>query len=72
MAWRKAIVQYKALDRTGKQLAHLLWRPLQPYLRKVKTVLISPDGPVCGLPFAALPGKRGTYLLKELAIGYVT
>jgi CHAT domain-containing protein/Tfp pilus assembly protein PilF len=71
--WRKAMVQYQGLDQTGKELARLLWQPLQPHLRKVKTVLLSPDGPVCGLPFAALPGKRaGTYLVEELAIGYVT
>jgi CHAT domain-containing protein len=72
-AWRKAMIQYQALDKTGKELAGLLWQQLQPHLGKAHTVLISPDGPVCSLPFAALPGKRaGSYLVEELAIGYVT
>jgi CHAT domain-containing protein len=71
--WRKAMVQYKPLNRKGKQLARLLWRRLRPHLGNAKTVLISPDGPVCSLPFAALPGKRaGSYLVEDLAIGYVT
>jgi CHAT domain-containing protein len=42
-------------------------------LANAHTVLISPDGPLCGLPFAALPGQHaGSYLVEELAIGYVT
>jgi CHAT domain-containing protein len=39
----------------------------------VDTVLIAPDGVLCGLPFAALPGRKdGTYLVEEFTIGYVT
>jgi tetratricopeptide (TPR) repeat protein len=71
--WRKAMAQYKPLYQKGKQLARLLWWPLRPHMGNAKTVLLSPDGPVCGLPFASLPGKRArSYLVEDLAIGYVT
>jgi tetratricopeptide (TPR) repeat protein/CHAT domain-containing protein len=57
----------------GAALAQCLWTPLVPALGGATTVLIAPDGVVCGLPFAALPGtKRGTFVLEERAIGYVT
>src|SRR5262249_11950591 len=71
--WRDAVAHYRALEETGKELAGLLWQRLRPHLGKAHTVLISPDGPVCGLPFAALPGKdAGTCLVEDLAIGYAT
>jgi CHAT domain-containing protein len=35
-------------------------------------VLIAPDGALCSLPFAALPGRTpGSFLLEEVAIGHV-
>ena len=53
-------------------LRKLLWEPLVAHLEGVKTVLIAPDGPLHGLPFGALPGKKeGTYLLEEVAIGVI-
>ena len=55
------------------ELHRRLWKPLQPHLGEAKTVLIAPDGILTAFPFAALPGQRpGTYLLEDLAIGYVT
>src|SRR5262249_3640050 len=72
-AWRKAVVAYHAPDQAGPELARLVWQPLQVHLTGVQSVLIAPDGPVCGLPFAALPGtKPGSYLIEEWSIGYVT
>ena len=53
----------------GRQLRDLVWGPLEPHLTGVKTVLISPDGPLSSLPWAALPGgMEGSYLLEELAV----
>jgi CHAT domain-containing protein/Tfp pilus assembly protein PilF len=53
-------------------LRRRLWQPLEKHLGGARTVLIAPDGFLCGLPFAALPGKKpGTYLLEEVSIGYV-
>src|SRR5262249_13587911 len=49
------------------------WEPLQKHLGEATTVLVAADGPLSGLPFAALPGsKPGSYLLEEITIGYVT
>ena len=41
-------------------------------MRDVKVVLVSPDGPLHGLPWAALPGsKEGTFLIHEHAFAVV-
>jgi CHAT domain-containing protein len=72
-AWRQAAVKGQSPDRPGQELYRRLWARLRKHLRRVDSVLIAPDGPLSGLPFAALPGsKPGSYLGEELAIGYVT
>ena len=46
--------------------------PLEKHLAGAKIVLISPDGPLCQLPFAALPGKDpDKYLIEEIALAVV-
>jgi tetratricopeptide (TPR) repeat protein len=71
--WRQAVVHYDPPDTAAAELARLVWQPLRPHLDGLGTVLIAPDGPLCRLPFAALPGRRpGSYLVHDLAIGYVT
>jgi CHAT domain-containing protein len=49
------------------ELSKLLWQPLREHLDEgFETILISPDGPLNGLPLAALPGKKaGTSLLED-------
>ena len=50
----------------GAELRKRLWEPLAKHLEGVKVVLVSPDGPLHGLPWAALPGPQpGTYLVHE-------
>jgi CHAT domain-containing protein/tetratricopeptide (TPR) repeat protein len=75
-AWRLPITAIPPAppdQKAAEQLGRLLWQPLLPHLSNARTVLIAPDGVLCGLPFAALPGsKPGTFLLEELAIGYLT
>jgi CHAT domain-containing protein len=73
-AWRHDLPDRRRdPQRAGAALAQRLWAPLAPALAGASTVLIAPDGVVCGLPFAALPGKKpGTFLLEDVAIGYVT
>jgi CHAT domain-containing protein len=72
-AWRQAVTDNQSPAKPGQELARLLWQPLGKHLKNVEAVLIAPDWLLCGLPFAALPGsKPGTYLIEELAIGYVT
>jgi CHAT domain-containing protein len=56
----------------GAGLRKRLWEPLARHLRGVKVVLVSPDGPLHGLPWAALPGsKEGTFLAHEYAFAVV-
>ena len=51
------------------KLRRLLWEPLEKHLDGIRTVLVSPDGAVARLPFAALPGKsRDRYLFEERSI----
>ena len=55
------------------ELRKLVWEPLAKHIGKdAKTVLISPDGSLTGLPFAALPGaKKDEFLLHEYAFATV-
>ena len=56
----------------GAELRKRLWEPLAAHLEGVKVVLVSPDIPLNGLPWAALPGaKEGTFLVQEYAFAVV-
>jgi CHAT domain-containing protein len=76
-AWREAVAAVRTgenadLDGPARVLARQVWQPLAKHFHGARTVLVAPDGPVCFLPFAALPGKRpGSYLIDEYAIGYL-
>jgi tetratricopeptide (TPR) repeat protein len=53
-------------------LRKLVWQSLEKHLGGAKTVLISPDGALSRLPFAALPGKKeGAFLIEEVALAVV-
>src|SRR5262249_16874942 len=68
-AWRDAVVAGQSPNVAGAELAKLVWQPLKKHLGDAQTVLIVPFGPLCGLPFGALPGsKPGSFLLQEVAI----
>ena len=59
-------------DVAGRNVADLLWKPLEPLLDEPDLVIICPDGPLIEVPFSALPGKKpGTYLLEDLAIASI-
>jgi CHAT domain-containing protein len=56
----------------GTELRQKLWEPLAQHLDGVALVSVSPDGPLNGLPSAALPGsKPGTFLIREYAFAIV-
>jgi CHAT domain-containing protein len=60
------------LQTAAAELGRRVWEPLRPHLGDARTVLIAPDGGLSFFPFGALPGsKPGSYLLEDLAIGYV-
>ena len=50
-------------------LSKLVWQPFRAHLAGAKAVLLSPDGALSRLPFAALPGEKPEqYLVEEQAI----
>jgi len=56
----------------GAELRKMLWEPLAKHLKGVKVVLVSPDGSLNGLPWAALPGtEEGAFLIHEYAFAVV-
>jgi tetratricopeptide (TPR) repeat protein len=70
--WRKEIEAEKAEPSAGR-LRRLVWEPLAKYLpADTQAVFLAPDGDLCRLPWAALPGKRkGTVLLEDHALAVV-
>lgn len=73
--WRPALQRRfhaKGDDARGAAVRRLVWQPLEKHLQGTKLVLVSPDGALARVPFAALPGsKPNSYLLEELAIAVV-
>lgn len=57
----------------GLKLRAILWEKLEPALDGARLVLISPDGALATLPFAALPGDKegNSYLIEQLALATV-
>jgi CHAT domain-containing protein len=54
------------IEVSSMQLQQLVWKPLEPLLDGIQTVLVSPDGSLTAVPFGALPGRKpGTYLIEE-------
>lgn len=63
--WRKAIAAEQESEAAGR-LSELLWAKLEPHLHEdVATILLSPDGRLATLPFAALPARDGSGILLE-------
>jgi CHAT domain-containing protein/Tfp pilus assembly protein PilF len=74
IAWRRALKEHNAgaRDAAAVELGRRVWEPLRPQLGDARTVLVAPDGRLSAFPFAALPGRKpGSYLVEDLAIGYV-
>jgi tetratricopeptide (TPR) repeat protein/CHAT domain-containing protein len=70
-AWRKSISQGRGVgpDGPAADLRRLVWDRLATHVQDARVVLVSPDGAVARLPFAALPGKEpGSYLIEERAV----
>ncbi|MCC9604987.1 CHAT domain-containing protein [Blastopirellula sp. JC732] len=64
--WRQSFGASSEGVAAGKLLRNVLLEPFAPQLAATKTLLISPDGVIGRIPFAALPGKeKGTYLLED-------
>ena len=58
--------QFRAVSRDW------FWKRLDPYFEGVHTLLISPDGAFCKLPFTMIEGKKpNTYLIDEMGISMI-
>jgi CHAT domain-containing protein len=67
-SWRRQI-QRGGGEVAPELLRRRLWDPLGAEVHGAGVVLLAPDGPLCELPFAALPGSRpGTYLIEDVAL----
>src|SRR5262249_7916352 len=68
-AWRTTLGQGRDAQRAAALLRRTVWLPLQKHLKGAKVVLLSPDGALAELPFAALPGsKPDSYLIEDVAL----
>ncbi len=71
-AWREALAKGAAADDAAARAHARLWAPLEKHLAGVSHVLVAPDGPICFVPFAALPGRKAkTFLLEDHAVTVV-
>jgi CHAT domain-containing protein/Tfp pilus assembly protein PilF len=64
---RRRDVQQRARDVDGK-----VFQPVRALLGETRQLLISPDGELNLLPFAALVDERGHYLLERYSFSYLT
>lgn len=58
-------------DLPGNQLYKLIWKPLQPYLKSVKTIYIISDGLLYKIAFHVLPTGFGGYVCDQFDIRYL-
>ena len=71
-AWRRTCGASAQSAAAGELLRKKIWEPVAAHIRGAKIVLISPDGALSKLPFAALPGKEpGKYLVEEYPLAIV-
>ncbi len=71
--WRAALQENDTarLGTAATELCGQIIRPLQSSLPKSGTLMVSPDGALHRIPFAALPDADGErYLIESYAIGY--
>lgn len=73
-ALRQALSDPRRAD--VKQLARAVdervFQPLRPLIGETRQLLVSPDGELNLLPFAALVDERGRYLLERYSFTYLT
>jgi CHAT domain-containing protein len=72
-AWRDRILVLDAYaEPQGRDLRARVWEPIRPHLDGVRTVIVSPDGDLNFLPWAALPGDEpGSFLVERYAFGTI-
>ncbi len=68
--WRTAIDRGEPNSMAARALRKQLWEVLESHFpTDIQRVYIVPDGPLCQIPWCALPGNRpGTVLLEDYAV----
>ena len=61
----------RTVQRAGRTLHGDLMAPLHDSLRDVERIIVSPDGALNLIPFAALADERDAYLVQRFTISYV-
>jgi CHAT domain-containing protein len=70
--WRASYGQTADAQAAARVLREKLWEPLAGAIGDAQTVLVSPDGPLGRMAFAALPGKApDTYLIEDYRLALV-
>jgi CHAT domain-containing protein/Tfp pilus assembly protein PilF len=59
-------------QQAGRELGRLIMHPLRELLGRTQTLLISPDGNLNLIPFAALVDDDGHYLVEKYTVTYLT
>lgn len=72
--WRRALRDLERADvlRLGRVVDEKLMQPVRALLGPSRRLLISPDGPLNLIPFAALVDEQGKYLVEAYSITYLT
>lgn len=72
--WRQALRDPQRTDakRLVRGLAYRLMHPVQAMIGDAKHLLISPDGALNLIPFAALVDEQDKYLVENYSISYIT
>src|SRR5207245_5758426 len=60
------------VSQLGRALYEQIMQPVQPQLRGVSRLLISPDGQLDLLPFEALLDREGHYLFQRYVVTYLS
>jgi CHAT domain-containing protein/Tfp pilus assembly protein PilF len=60
------------VKRLARALDAKVFQPIRPLLGDMTRLLISPDGPLNLIPFAALVDERGRYAVERYSISYLT
>jgi tetratricopeptide (TPR) repeat protein len=77
-SWRQALRDPRRTDvnRLARAVDEKVMRPVlalaQPELGEFRRLLIAPDGLLNLVPFAALVGRQGSYLVERYSISYLT
>lgn len=72
--WRKALRSSKRTDvkRLARRVDDRVMRPVRALLGETRRVLLSPDGALNLIPFAALVDERNRYLVTRYTFSYLT